>query len=89
MRQANAATILLRLNEPATVWLLLQQPLSPSQHQPIDPHLRTVLIHQMSRMGADAQALALRLPEEPDSGVRQALILALGEYPANALGVAE
>src|SRR5262249_18046689 len=45
-RQANAAVALLRMNQPAKVWPLLQ-------HSP-DPTLRSYLIHRLGPLGADA-----------------------------------
>jgi formylglycine-generating enzyme required for sulfatase activity len=69
-RQANAAVVVLRMNQPAKVWPLLR-------HSP-DPRLRSYLIHRFGPLGADAGALVQRLAEEPDATIRRALILSLG-----------
>jgi serine/threonine protein kinase/formylglycine-generating enzyme required for sulfatase activity len=71
-RQANAAVVLLRLNQPAKVWPLLK-------HSP-DPRVRSYLIHRLSPLGADARAVVKRLDEETDITIRRALILSLGEF---------
>ena len=70
-RQANAAVALLRMSQPEKVWPLLK-------HCP-DPRVRSYLIHRLSPMGADAEALIKRLDEEPDITIRRALLLSLGE----------
>jgi formylglycine-generating enzyme required for sulfatase activity len=78
-RQARAAVTLLRLEQAADVWPLLQ-------HRP-DPRLRTWIIHLLSPLGTDPQALLRRLDEERDVSARRALILCLGEYkPENEGG---
>lgn len=71
-RQANAAVVLLRMNQPAKVWFLLK-------HTP-DPRVRSYLIHRLSPLGADAEAIIKRLDEEPDLSIRRALLLCLGEF---------
>ena len=71
-RQANAAVALLRMNQPAKAWPLLK-------HSP-DPRVRSYLIHRLSPLGADAQAIVKRLNEEPDITIRRALLLSLGEF---------
>lgn len=94
-RQANAAGALLRMNQPAKAWPLLE-------HSP-DPRVRTWIIHRLALLGIDPAALAERINvlgslREPDRSrsersalaneilfnhevsVRRALILALGEY---------
>jgi formylglycine-generating enzyme required for sulfatase activity len=76
-RQANAAVALLRMNQPAKVWPLLK-------HSP-DPRVRSYLIHRLSPLGADAEAIIQRLDEESDITIRRALILSLGEYGDKAL----
>ena len=76
-RQANAAVALLRMNQPEKVWPLLK-------HSP-DPRLRSYLIHRLSPMGADAEALIKRLDEEPDITIRRALLLSLGEFSEKEL----
>jgi serine/threonine protein kinase/formylglycine-generating enzyme required for sulfatase activity len=76
-RQANAAVALFRMNQPAKVWPLLK-------HSP-DPRVRSYLIHRLSPLGADAEAIVRRLDEEPDRTIRRALILSLGEYSEKEL----
>ena len=71
-RQANAAVALLKMNRPEKVWPLLK-------HSP-DPRVRSYLIHRLSPLGADADAIIERLVDEPDITIRRALILSLGEY---------
>ena len=71
-RQANAAVALLRLNQPAKVWPLLQ-------HKP-DPRTRSYLIHRFSPLGVDPEAIIRRLDEEPNVSARRALVLSLGEF---------
>ncbi len=69
-RQANAAVVLLKMNQPEKVWPLLK-------HGP-EPRVRSYLIHRLGPLGADAAAISKRLSEEPDVTVRRALILSLG-----------
>lgn len=71
-RQANAAVLLLRLNEPELVWPLLRQ------HP--DPSVRGHLIARCRRLGVSPMLLALQLEAERDTSARRALLLALGEY---------
>jgi serine/threonine protein kinase/formylglycine-generating enzyme required for sulfatase activity len=71
-RQANAAVVLLRMNQSAQVWPLLK-------HSP-DPRVRSYLIHRLSPLGAGAKAIVERLGAEPDVTIRRALLLSLGEY---------
>jgi formylglycine-generating enzyme required for sulfatase activity len=70
-RQANAAVTLLRLGQLSRVWPLLRHSR--------DPSLRSYLISRFAPLGCDPQALIGRLQVEPDTAVRQALILSLGE----------
>jgi serine/threonine protein kinase/formylglycine-generating enzyme required for sulfatase activity len=78
-RQANAAVALLRLNRPAKVWPLLKR------IPPDDPRRRSYLIHRLSPLGADAEAIIQRLDEEPDMTICRALLLSLGEFDEKAL----
>jgi formylglycine-generating enzyme required for sulfatase activity len=73
-QQANAAVALLRMGQPEKVWPLLQR--TP----PDDPRVRSYLIHRLSPLGADAEAILQRLNKEPDLAIRRALLLSLGEY---------
>lgn len=72
MRQANAGVALFRLNKQEEVWPILQ-------HRP-DPRVRSYLIHRLSINGADPRQIMKRLRIEPDTSVRRALLLSLGEY---------
>ena len=60
------------MNQPEKVWPLLK-------HSP-DPRVRSYLIHRLSPLGADAEAIIKRLDEEPDVTIRRALLLSLGEF---------
>jgi formylglycine-generating enzyme required for sulfatase activity/tRNA A-37 threonylcarbamoyl transferase component Bud32 len=79
-RQANAAVALLRLGKTERVWPLLQS--GPY------PDTRTYLLHRAGPLGVEAKLLWERLEVEKDDSVRQALILALGEYTAEQLPAA-
>jgi len=76
-RQANAAVVLLKMNQPEKVWPLLK-------HSP-DPRVRSYLIHRLAHLGSDAGAIVKRLNEEPDVTIRRALILSLGEFAEKGL----
>ena len=78
-RQANAAAVLLKMNQPEKVWPLLKR--TP----PDDPRVRSYLIHRLGPLGVDAGAVLKRLDEEPDVTIRRALILSLGEYDEKGL----
>jgi len=71
-RQANAAVALLRMGQGEKVWPLLK-------HSP-DPRVRSWIIHRLSPMGADFEAIVNWLAEGFDVSLRRALILSLGEY---------
>jgi formylglycine-generating enzyme required for sulfatase activity len=71
-RQANAAVVLLRMNQPAKVWPLLKRSSLPD-----DPRVRSYLIHRLGPLGVDAKALLERLDEEPEVSARRALLLSL------------
>src|SRR5262249_40138605 len=43
------------------------------------------LVHLFSPLGVDPQVLMRRLVQEPDISVRRALLLSLGEFPAERL----
>jgi formylglycine-generating enzyme required for sulfatase activity len=80
-RQANAAVALLKMNRPDKVWPLLK-------HGP-DPRGRSYLIHRLSPLGVDPKALVSRLDEEKEVSIRRALLLSLGEFPAEQFPPAE
>ncbi len=71
-RQANAAVALLRMNQPAKVWVLLKHS--------SDPRVRSYLIHRLGPMGVDAGAIVKQLDMESDLTILRALVLSLGEY---------
>jgi serine/threonine protein kinase/formylglycine-generating enzyme required for sulfatase activity len=79
-RQANAAITLLHLGRPGAVWPLL--------YHGKEPRVRSFLIHRFRPLGVDPLPLAERLAVEPTVSVRCALLLALGEYPADRLPAA-
>jgi formylglycine-generating enzyme required for sulfatase activity len=74
-KQANAAVCLLALGEHDAVWPLLK-------HTP-NPSLRSFIIERLARLGADCQILSVRLAQESDPSIQQALILALGDFDAD------
>ena len=61
-RQVNAAVALLRLNRPEKVWPLLKA--GP------DPRTRSYLIHRLSPLGVDAQAIVQQLDKESAPTIR-------------------
>jgi formylglycine-generating enzyme required for sulfatase activity len=71
-RQAQAAVLLLQLGQAERVWPLLKY--SP------DPRLRSWIIHKLSPLGSEPQALLARLDEERDLSIRRALLLSLGNF---------
>jgi len=71
-RKANAAVVLLVLNQPAAIWPLL--------HQSDNMRVRSYLIDRLSLLGADPQALVEHLYTSTDADVQRALLLALGSY---------
>ncbi|MHB1423503.1 MAG: protein kinase domain-containing protein [Gemmataceae bacterium] len=79
-RQANAAVALLRMNQADKIWPLLKHS--------TDPRARSYLIHRLSPLGADAEAIVNRLHEEPDITIRRALLLSLGEFSDKELALA-
>jgi formylglycine-generating enzyme required for sulfatase activity len=79
-RQANLAILLLHLRDDGLVWPLLCR----TAH----PDTRTYLIHLLAPCEIDPVALIDRLEKEKDSGIRQALVLALGAYSAEQLSPA-
>jgi formylglycine-generating enzyme required for sulfatase activity len=76
-RKANAAIGLLRTNQEQVVWPLLKQ--SP------DPGVRSLLVHRLGLLGADAQAVIDQLDKESEISIRRALVLSLGGFGDVAL----
>jgi formylglycine-generating enzyme required for sulfatase activity len=80
-KQANAAICLLSFDEQEQVWPLLKHSENPT--------LRSFIIDRMAHLGADRRILLDRLEKESDPSVRQALVLALGEFDAGKLSEQE
>lgn len=76
-RRANVAASLVALGRAEKVWPLLIHS--------SDPTVRSYLIERLGTSGVDPQLLQSRLAKEPDVSARRALILALGEFPADQL----
>jgi hypothetical protein len=76
-RRANVAASLVALGRPEKVWPLLIHS--------SDPTVRSYLIERLGTAGVDPWQLQSRLAKEPDVSARRALILALGEFPADQL----
>jgi formylglycine-generating enzyme required for sulfatase activity len=70
-RKANSAIAVLRVGDCAEIWPLLDST--------ADPNVRDLLIHRMVASGIEPGVLLARLEVEPEPGVRQAILLALGE----------
>jgi formylglycine-generating enzyme required for sulfatase activity len=80
-KQANAAICLLGFGEQERVWPLLKHSENPS--------LRSFIIDRLARLGADYRILLDRLEQESEPSIRQALILALGEFDSGKLSEQE
>ncbi len=80
-RQANTAVALLKLGRPENVWPLLK--FSP------DPRLRSYVIHWISPLGVDPQAIVKRFDIESNVTIRRALVLMLGELSESQLSMAQ
>ena len=80
-RQANAALVLLLMDQPAKTWPVLR-------HSP-DPQARSYMIDRLGPFGADPRVLLDRLEQEPDVSIRRALILSLGSFGDNDLSPAD
>ncbi len=76
-QQAQAAVTLLCLQDSEPVWPLFR-------HSP-DPEARSYLLEQAGLLRVDPRLLVQRLEQETDVSARRALILSLGEYPAEQL----
>lgn len=74
-QRANAAAALVACGQGEAVWPMLK-------HSP-NPTLRSLLIERLAAARTDPDILMDRLRAEPDSAIRQALILTLGSYPAD------
>jgi formylglycine-generating enzyme required for sulfatase activity/tRNA A-37 threonylcarbamoyl transferase component Bud32 len=80
-RQGRVVVALARLGRVERVWPLFI-------HRD-DPSVRTELVHEFARYGVDVKRVLARLREETDVSARRALILALGEYPLDAVAEAD
>jgi len=80
-RQANAAVVMLRMNQSEKVWPLLK-------HSP-DPRVRSYLIHRLGPLGADPRVVIRRFDEEGKVSSRRALLLSLGEFDPDQLSAAD
>ena len=76
-RQANAAVVLLKLNQQDRVWPLFKHSL--------DPTARSYLIHRMGPLGVDAITIIEHLNHETDVTICSSLILSLGEFEEDSL----
>lgn len=77
IQRSNAAFTLLRLGEHENVWPLLKH--SPS------PDCRAFLTHQMVQRKVNVQLPLTQLDRETNPSAIRALLLALGDYPFDAL----
>jgi formylglycine-generating enzyme required for sulfatase activity/tetratricopeptide (TPR) repeat protein len=77
LRQAAAATALLRFNAAEKVWPLFQD-------QP-DPRLRSYVLHRLATYCVDPQSLFTQLRQESDMSRQRSLILGLGEFAKGRL----
>ncbi|MCE9566699.1 MAG: SUMF1/EgtB/PvdO family nonheme iron enzyme [Planctomycetes bacterium] len=82
-RQANAATVLMTLGETESVWPLLKFPKDD------DPSVRSYLLQRLAAIGADPEALVRRFDSETDVSAKRAVLIALGDFPPEAVPVAE
>ena len=71
-RQANAAVILIRIDQSANVWPLLKHS--------SDPQVRSYLVHRFNPLGVGSLQIVEALDAEVDISIRRALLLSLGEY---------
>jgi serine/threonine protein kinase/formylglycine-generating enzyme required for sulfatase activity len=76
-QHAQAAATLLHLGETEQVWPLFRRSL--------DPEVRSQLVWRAGLLKVEPGLLVKRLNEETDVTAKRALILALGEYPAEQL----
>ncbi len=77
-RRANAAAVLLALNEAESMWPLLRFPKDG------DPSTRSYLIERLAGIGADPLTVIRRFREETELSAKRALLIALGDFPVSA-----
>ncbi len=80
-RQASIALALLVMGRGEKAWPLFE-------HRP-DPTLRSYLIDRAGRAGVDAKVLWSRLDDEKQVSARQAILISLGGFGLDRLGLAE
>ncbi|HWY88710.1 MAG TPA: SUMF1/EgtB/PvdO family nonheme iron enzyme, partial [Gemmataceae bacterium] len=80
-QQANAGAALMRLGELDTVWPLLRHA--------SDPRTRSYLVNSLALLNIEPLVLSQRLQVDQDHSVRRALLLALGDFPSDALPAAQ
>ncbi len=80
-RQANVGVALLVTGRAETVWPLFE-------HRP-NPTSRSYLIDRVGPGGVDAKALISRLDVEQNMSARRAILMSLGEFGLDRLGLAE
>ena len=80
-RQGQIATALVRLGRADRAWPLLKYA--------DDPSARTELIHDLFKFRVEPGEVIARLKVEPEVSARRALVLALGEYPADQVPAGE
>jgi formylglycine-generating enzyme required for sulfatase activity/serine/threonine protein kinase len=84
-RQAKAAAALVLLDRGELAWPLLSYQPVDSDPESCDPRRRSYLIEQFRSYGTRPDALAARWFVEHDVSIRQALLLALGNYAPQRL----
>jgi serine/threonine protein kinase/formylglycine-generating enzyme required for sulfatase activity len=77
---ANAAVALYLLGQPAKVWPLLER--SP------DPRVRSAIIHRIHQFGGEPDLFIEHLDAQTAAAVRQAVVLAIGEFPEDQFAAA-
>jgi formylglycine-generating enzyme required for sulfatase activity len=82
-RRANAAAVLLALDEAESMWPLLRFPKDG------DPSARSYLIERLAGIGADPLVLIRRFHEDPEVSAKRALLIALGDFPVSAVWAVE
>src|SRR5262249_14413538 len=80
-RQASLGVALLSMGRAEKVWPLFE-------HRP-DPTVRSYLIDRVGPGGVEAKVLLARLAEEKAVSIRRALLLSLGDFGLDRLGLVE
>ena len=78
-RRGYAAAALVALGDGEAAWPAFRYPAD------LDPTARSYLVQRLAAVGADPRVLAARFNADPDVSAKQALLLALGEYPWDRL----